>query len=264
MPDFLELNRQFWNHRAEQHFDSEFYDNASFIAGRNPLNPIDMAILGEDLSGQDALHLMCHFGQDTLALERLGATATGIDLSDTAIEKAKQLRDQLGLRAQFIRTNVLEIDQHLDQQYDLIFSSYGTIGWLPELQRWGQLIAQFLKPGGRFVFAEFHPVVWMYSDDFSKVEYSYFNLKSYIEESQGSYAAPEDQKAHSSAYWNHSLADVFQALLGAGLSITHFSEYDYSPYDCFQKTVPCEGGYQIQGLESKLPMVFAVEARKLK
>ena len=263
MRDYLEINRQFWNHRAEQHFGSAFYDNASFLAGRNPLNDIEMAILGNDLSGQKALHLMCHFGQDTLALERLGATSTGIDLSDTAIEKARQLRDQAGLQAQFIRSNVLEIDQHLTTTYDLIFSSYGTIGWLPELGRWGQLIAQFLKPGGRFVFAEFHPVVWMYDDNFTHLQYSYFNLKGYVEESQGSYAAPEDQKTHSSAYWNHSLADVLQALLDAGLTITHFSEYDYSPYDCFAKTVACPGGFQIKGMEGKLPMVFALEAKKL-
>lgn len=262
MSNYLEINRSFWNHRAEQHFDSDFYDNVSFLAGRNSLNEIEMAILGEDLSGQEALHLMCHFGQDTLALERLGATATGVDLSDIAIEKAQQLRDQAGLQAQFIRSNVLEIDQHLSGTYDLIFSSYGTIGWLPELSRWGQLIAQFLSPGGRFVFAEFHPVVWMYDDDFTHTQYSYFNLQGYIEESQGSYAAPEDQKKHSSAYWNHSLADVFQALLNAGLTITHFSEHDYSPYDCFAKTVPHPKGYQIKGFEGKLPMVFALEARK--
>lgn len=263
MPNYIDLNRAFWNHRAEQHFDSEFYDNPTFLAGRNPLNPIEMAILGDDLSGQKALHLMCHFGQDTLALERLGAEATGLDLSDTAIEKAQQLRDQAGLKARFIRSNVLEADQHLDEQFDLVFSSYGTIGWLPELSKWGQVIAHFLKPAGRFVFAEFHPVVWMYDDDFTHFKYPYFNLEGYIEESQGSYAAPEDQKAHSSAYWNHSLADVIQALLNAGLSITHFSEYDYSPYDCFNLTVPCPGGYQIKGHEGKMPMVFALEAKKL-
>lgn len=262
MSDYLRINRDFWNHRAEQHFDSDFYDNASFLAGRNSLNAIELAILGDDLSGQRALHLMCHFGQDTLSLERMGAVATGIDLSDVAIEKAQLLCRQAGLKAHFIRANVLEIDQHLTEPFDLVFSSYGTIGWLPELTRWGQLVAQFLKPGGRFVFADFHPVVWMFDDDFTRFQYPYFNLAAYVEESQGSYAAPADEKVHQSAYWNHSLADVFQALLGAGLRITHFSEYDYSPYNCFANTVESENGYMIKGLEGKLPMVFALEAVK--
>lgn len=263
MSDYLTINRNFWNHRAEQHFDSEFYDNPSFLAGRNSLNTIELDILGDDLSGQQALHLMCHFGQDTLSLARMGATATGVDLSDVAIEKAQLLQQQLGLPATFIRSNVLAIDEHLNQPFDLIFSSYGTIGWLPELARWGQLIAKFLKPGGRFVFADFHPVVWMFDDDFTYFQYPYFNCAAYVEESKGSYAAPEDEKVHASAYWNHSLADVFQALLNAGLTITHFSEYDYSPYDCFAKTVKTEQGFQIQGFEGKLPMVFALEAKKL-
>jgi 2-polyprenyl-3-methyl-5-hydroxy-6-metoxy-1,4-benzoquinol methylase len=218
--DYLTINRNFWNHRAEQHFDSDFYDNPTFLAGRNSLNAIEMAILGEKLNGQDVLHLMCHFGQDTLSLARLGANVTGVDLSDVAIAKAELLRAQTGLSAKFVRSNVLEIDQHLEQQYDLIFSSYGTIGWLPELTRWGQLIAQHLKPGGRFVFAEFHPVVWMFDDEFTHFQYPYFNVASYVEESQGSYAAPTDEKTHDSAYWNHSIADVLQALLAAGLTIT--------------------------------------------
>lgn len=262
MSDYLSINRNFWNHRAAQHFDSDFYDNPSFLNGRNTLNDIELAILGDDLTGQQALHLMCHFGQDTLSLARMGAAVTGVDLSDVAIEKANLLKEQAGLSATFIRSNVLEIDQHLQQPYDLIFSSYGTIGWLPELSRWGQLIAQFLKSGGRFVFAEFHPVVWMFDDDFTHFQYPYFNRAAYIEESQGSYAAPEDEKVHASAYWNHSIADVVQALLSAGLTITQFSEYDYSPYDCFAKTVKNAQGYQIKGLEGKLPMVFALEASK--
>ncbi|PSR14969.1 MAG: SAM-dependent methyltransferase [Bacteroidetes bacterium] len=262
MQDYLRINRDFWNHRAAQHFDSAFYDNPGFLAGRNPLNAIEMALLGNDLSGQRALHLMCHFGQDTLALARLGAMVTGVDLSDVAIAQARSLQRQTGLAADFVNCNVLEIDEHLAGPFDLVFSSYGTIGWLPELTRWGQLIGQFLKPGGRFVFAEFHPVVWMLDDAFTYFQYPYFNAAAYVEESQGSYAAPTDPLVHASAYWNHSLADVLTALLQAGLTLTHFSEYDYSPYDCFAKTIKTEQGYQIQGLEGKLPMVFALEVRK--
>ncbi|MEM9261515.1 MAG: class I SAM-dependent methyltransferase [Bacteroidota bacterium] len=262
MIDYATINRKFWNHRAKEHFDSKFYDNPSFINGRNSLNAIERTILGKDLSGQSALHLMCHFGQDTLSLARLGAKVTGIDLSNVAVDKARELAAQVEVDATFVVGDVLKIDEVLTEQYDLIFSSYGTIGWLPNLIRWGQLIAQFLKPGGRFVFAEFHPVVWMFDDDFTYFQYPYFNRQGYVEESQGSYAAPEDQHQHESAYWNHGLAETMQALITAGLRITHFSEYDYSPYDCFAKTVPIPGGYQIKGLAGKLPMVFALEAVK--
>lgn len=260
--NYASINRAFWNHRAEQHYDSEFYDNASFIKGRDSLTNIEDEFLAKDLSGLRVLHLMCHFGQDTLSMARRGAQVTGIDLSDTAVERANQLKMDIGQSdARFIRCNVLEADQYLNgEQFDLIFSSFGTIGWLPELTKWGQIIAQHLKPGGRFVFAEFHPVVWMFDDDFTNFQYPYFNVEGYEEESQGSYAAPEDEKKHNSVYFNHSIADTLQALLEAGLTIKQFKEYDFSPHNCFAKTIAGANGWQIQGLAGKLPMVFALEA----
>lgn len=268
MKDHFDHNREFWNHRAEQHYDSAFYDNASFIRGRNSLNGIERAILGDDLSGQRVLHLMCHFGQDTLSLARLGGQVTGLDLSPTAIAKARQLADEVEVVADFICCNVLDVDQHLEGTFDLIFASYGHVGWLPELNNWGQLIGRYLKPGGRFVLVEFHPTLWMFDDNFTEVTYSYFNVAPCIEENAASYTdltakttAAADQKL-TSYYWNHSLADVFQALMAAGLQMTHFSEYDYSPYDAFNKTVSTAQGFQIQGLEGKLPMVFALEMTK--
>ncbi len=260
--DHFETNRNYWNHLADIHFDSEFYDNATFLAGRSPLNDIERSILGDDLSGQRALHLQCHFGQDTIGLARMGAQATGVDLSDTAVEKARLLAEKTGASADFVRCNVLEIDEHLEGQYDLIFSSYGTIGWLPKIDRWGQLIAQFLKPGGRFVFAEFHPVVWTFDDAFTYLQYPYFNRETIVEEVTGSYGRPDDTKTHTCVSWNHPLSEVLTALLDAGLILKQFKEYDYSPYDCFQKTVKVEKGYQIQGMEGTLPLVYALEAIK--
>jgi SAM-dependent methyltransferase len=268
MKTHFDHNQEFWNHRAEKHYDSAFYDNASFIRGRNSLNSIERAIIGDDLSGQRVLHLMCHFGQDTLSLARLGGQVTGVDLSPTAIAKARQLTTAVEVTADFICCNVLEIDQHLSGTFDLIFASYGHIGWLPELTRWGQLIGQYLKPGGRFVLAEFHPTLWMFDDDFTEFAYSYFNVEPCIEENAASYTdlsaavEPADAPKLLSYYWNHSLADVFQALMAAGLHLSHFSEYDYSPYDAFHHTLKTEQGYQIKGLEGKLPMVFALEAVK--
>jgi 2-polyprenyl-3-methyl-5-hydroxy-6-metoxy-1,4-benzoquinol methylase len=260
--DPIATNRAYWNHLADIHFDSGFYDNPGFLAGRNSLNAIELDLLGEDLAGLDVLHLQCHFGQDTLSLARLGARVTGLDLSDTAIARARELARQAGLEATFVRANVLDMDQYLDRTYDLIFSSYGTIGWLPGLTRWGQLIGQFLKPGGRFVFAEFHPVVWMLDDGMTRFQYSYFNREVIAETVQGSYAVPQDTKQQACYSWNHSLADVFNALRGGGLQLTRFEEYDYSPYDCFARTVKTDQGYQIKGLEGKMPMVYALEARK--
>ncbi len=262
MKNYLDVNRELWNAKTDVHFESDFYDVSTFLKGKSSLQEIETALLG-DVSGLDILHMQCHFGQDTLSLSRNGAKVTGVDLSDKAIEKARLLNDKLGLDAHFICCDVLKMDEQLGgKQFDMVFTTYGTIGWLPALTKWGQLIAQHLKPGGKLVFVEFHPVVWMYDNDFTKVEYSYFNKEAIYEITEGTYADQDAPIKNESYSWNHPLVDVFQALLGAGLSIKHFEEYDYSPYDCFNQTIKVERGYQIKGMEGLIPMVYSIVAQK--
>ncbi len=258
---YLKFNKELWNQKTEIHVDSEFYEMNAFLAGKNSLKDIEKKLLG-DISGKKILHLQCHFGQDSLSLARMGAEVTGVDLSSVAIQKAKDLSNQLNLPAQFICSDVFQLDQHLDEKFDIVFTSYGVIGWLPELNNWARIIHHFLKPGGKFLIVEFHPIVWMFDDDFENFAYSYFNKETIIEETEGTYAdrsAPIKAKAYG---WNHSLGDVIGSLLEKGLKITHFEEFDYSPYDCFNKIKAVEDGYQIEGLEGKIPMIFAIEAEQ--
>jgi 2-polyprenyl-3-methyl-5-hydroxy-6-metoxy-1,4-benzoquinol methylase len=88
-PNYIDINRKTWNQKTEVHYESDFYNVKEFITGGNSLNSIELDLLG-DLNGKKVLHLQCHFGQDSISLERLGAKVTGVDLSDKAIEKAQQ------------------------------------------------------------------------------------------------------------------------------------------------------------------------------
>ncbi len=256
-------NRDLWNAMAEVHVRSAFYDVESFVAGRNSLTALELELLG-DVVGKRLLHLQCHFGQDTLSLARMGAHVTGLDLSDVSIEKAKELADRCGLKADWIRANVLDLQPSLDNRYDIVFTSYGTIGWLPELTSWAKNISHYLKSGGRFIFVEFHPVIWMFDNEFKRIEHSYFNRKPIVEMQKGTYAdinAPIEMEAHG---WNHSLADVIGALLAAGLRLDRFMELDGSPHDCFTGTVKgSDGLHRINGFEGKLPMVYALICSKI-
>ena len=262
--EYLEINRASWNKRIDSHYQSDFYDVASFLKGKTSLNSIEAALL-PNLQGKKVLHLQCHFGQDTLSLARLGADAVGVDLSDKAIAQARELNEACKLKARFICCDIYSLEEHLDEQFDLVFSSYGTIGWLPDLEKWANLIARYLKPGGQLVFAEFHPVVWMFDNDFKKVEYSYFKADPIIEKQQGTYAAKEEQIEIETISWNHSLAEVLGSLFGAGLQLETFQEFDYSPYNCFANMVEiAPSRFQIKGLEAKLPMVYALVAAKEK
>lgn len=258
--DYLEKNKVSWNKRTQVHVDSDFYDNKSFINGRSSLNSIELDLLG-DISGKKILHLQCHFGQDSISLSRMGAEVVGADLSDQAIEKGIDLAKATNQTTKFVCCDVYDLPNHLDEKFDIVFTSYGTIGWLPDMNKWANVIQHFLKPGGEFIFAEFHPVVWMFDDDFSKIGYNYFNVEPIRETESGTYADPDADITSEYVMWNHSLDEVLMSLLNAGLEIREMHEFDYSPYDCFRHTEEFESGkYRIKHMENKIPMVYSLRA----
>lgn len=260
--DYKEINRKLWNDKVDVHVASDFYDVNTFIGGKQVLNTTELDLLG-DVAGKSILHLQCHFGQDSIELSRMGAKVTGVDLSDKSIEKAKWLADQCNTDTQFVCCDVYDAPQHIEEQFDIVFTSYGTVGWLPDMNKWAHVIAHFLKPGGTFVFAEFHPVVWMMDYEFSKIEYGYFNTGAIVEEMEGTYTDRNASIKNTEVSWNHSISEVVESLLQSGIRLESMKEFDYSPYNCFRNTVElAPNKFQIKGLEGKLPMVYALKGRK--
>ncbi len=260
--DYFEANRLLWNQRTLVHKDSDFYDLTSFRKGEDVLTPIELKELG-DVKGKSMLHLQCHFGMDSLNWSRLGAKVTGIDLSDEAIREAKKLNDELGLDATFICSNVYDLKDNLKGEFDIVFTSYGVVGWLPDLDKWADIIQHFLKPGGTFYMAEFHPVVWMFDEEFTHVKYYYDNRKLIVTEGLGTYTDRNADIKGKEYSWNHSISEVLNALINKGLDIRQFNEFNYSPYPCFNNIVKNEeGNWTIKGMENKVPMVYTVKAVK--
>ena len=256
--NYIDINRQSWNNRTDAHLKSEFYDLGGFLKGKTSLNDIELNLLG-DVKGKTILHLQCHFGQDTISLNRLGAEVTGVDLSDKAIEKARQIAKETKSNAKFICCDIYDLPNHLEQQFDIVFTSYGTIGWLPDLDKWAKIVSTFLKPDGKFIFIEFHPVVWMFDDNFEKIGYNYFNSGAIVETESGTYADKTADITQEYVMWNHGLGEVINSLIKNGLEIKALEEFDYSPYNCFNKTIEREPGkYRIKHLENKIPMVYSI------
>ncbi|MDM1390180.1 class I SAM-dependent methyltransferase [Myroides marinus] len=260
--DYIEVNKKTWNEKVALHVDSEFYNMKDFLAGETSLNEIELNLLG-DIKGKKILHLQCHFGQDTLSLARMGAEVTGVDLSDKAVEKGRELAEQLGLNARFICSDVYKLPEVLEEQFDIVYTSYGVIGWLPDMNKWAEVVSKFVKPGGKFVFVEFHPFVWMYDYDFTKVDYSYFNVEDIVETESGTYADRSADVQLKSVSWNHSIAEVVQSLVDHQLQIKTFEEHNYSPYSCFNHVVEiAPKKFQIAPFGDKVPLVYAIVASK--
>lgn len=260
--DYTEINRKSWNKKTDFHLKSEFYDMDGFLQGKSSLNDIELELLG-DIKGKSLLHLQCHFGQDTISLATLGADCVGVDLSDNAIRNATRIATELDATARFICSDLYDLPKHLDERFDIVFASYGTIGWLPDLDRWAEIVSTFLKPGGRFVFVEFHPVVWMFDDNFETIGYNYFNTGPIVETYEGTYADKSADLKQEYVMWNHSLGEVIGGLLKSGLQLKHFEEFDYSPYNCFYNTkLIAPKKYRIVHLDNRIPMVYALVAEK--
>ncbi|MCL1143371.1 class I SAM-dependent methyltransferase [Shewanella gaetbuli] len=256
--DYLELNKAAWNQRTQIHIHSKFYDVAGFVSGQSSLTEIELGEL-PPLQNKRLLHLQCHFGLDTLSLARMGAIVTGVDLSDAAIEKANELSKELAIEADFVCQDILAFGQTVQSQFDVVFTSFGVLCWLPDLSAWANTIANSLVSGGQFYIAEFHPFADVIQG------YSYFHSIQPDIEKEGTYTENCSGDLQTVVTWPHTLSDAINALIKAGLIITSVNEYDFSPYNCFKglkrnKTNP--NRFQLLYHNKPLPLVYSICAVK--
>lgn len=259
---YIEANKKLWNSRVEAHLHADFYNMHAFRQTRNSLNQIELELLG-DVRNKTILHLQCHFGQDTLSLAHLGAMVTGIDFSEQAVQTARELNNEFGLHANFICCNVYDVPDFVKDEFDIVYTSYGTIGWLPDLKRWAAVIEKCLKPGGRFVMVDFHPFIWMMDETYSELKYAYTSDEVIHTVAQGSYAAVRNDSPLDEYGWNHSLSDIITALTAHQLQLLHFREHDGSPYSCFPDMVKDNDDlWRFKKWGRKIPYLYSLVFRK--
>lgn len=260
---YFDENSESWDKRVALHEKSAFYDVNGFINGISSLTEIEQSELGEVL-GKRLLHLQCHFGMDTLSLGRLGADCVGIDFSREAILKARSLNNQLGLNCSFYESNVYDILDLGLGLFDIVFTSYGTISWLPDLDQWAYVISKSLNKNGMFYFADFHPLLYLFDFNTKEIRYSYYNLnKPYTETETGSYADVNDQTVFKSHFWSHSIDEIIGVLLKNKLEIKQLNEIDYSPYNCFPNlSLIGKNRFRLELEHTRLPHVLLIKAIK--
>lgn len=261
---YFDTNKDTWNQKVTIHRDSDFYDVQSFLDGETTLNSLEIEELG-DVSGKKLLHLQCHFGLDTISWARLGAKSTGIDLSDEGIKEARRLNELVGGDSQFVESNVYDVAENVAGEFDVVFTSYGVVGWLPDLDIWASVIAKKLCKGGIFYMAEFHPIIWMFEYLESPIVMKYPYLKGDViyEEYQGTYGDADSKMTSKEYGWNHGLGEVVTALTNAGLEIEFLHEHEESPYNCLPDMVETEnGGFVLKGYERLFPMIYSIRAIK--
>ena len=269
LDDFIKTNQDWWNEAAQVHASGHGYNMKEFRAGMIKLHPLERVEVG-DVSGKKLLHLQCHFGMDTLSWARLGAQVTGVDYADQAIDIAQSLSRELNLDATFVRTDIYNLPNILNAagEFDIVFTSYGAICWLPDLQPWGKIIAHYLKPGGFFYIAEGHPFMWIFDEKSPdlKIGYPYFSKEPIKDESAGTYAEKDAKLEHTTTYgWNHTLSEIFDSLLSAGLTIDFFHEHPFCAWECLPDMEEGEDRFMRFKDPKKrelIPLMFSLKATK--
>jgi SAM-dependent methyltransferase len=259
---YLRSNQDMWDGLASIHENSRFYDVAGFKKGKTSLTFVELEELG-DVSGKSLLHLQCHFGLDTMSWARMGARVTGVDFSEKAIELAQTLARDLSIDANFIQSPIYDLPHVLNEKFDIVYTSYGVLCWLSDLKKWGKVIGHFLKNNGIFYMVEFHPIRGMFDDDGNMKE-PYFHKEEPIKyEGSGSYADPKADFKHVSYEWLHSLADIVNALVEAGLRIEFLHEFPFSTSGDLPFLVKAKDGlWYHKNKDIKIPLMFSIKAAK--
>ena len=265
-------NQRLWDAWTAVHAEGEFYDVAGFREGGVRVRPYEIEALG-DVTGKTLLHLQCHFGLDTLSWARLGAIVTGVDFSPASIRVARELAADIGVTdARFVESNVYQLPVRLGDEFDIVYTSRGVLGWLPDIRGWARVVARFVKPGGRFYISEAHPVIEVFESEGVaprelRLQYPYWEHGDpLIFDVHGSYADPSadfggDLKEHG---WDHGLGEIVTALVDAGLRIERLDEFPFLewPADFLVQREPGSSQYVLPEGPGELPLMFSLLASK--
>jgi 2-polyprenyl-3-methyl-5-hydroxy-6-metoxy-1,4-benzoquinol methylase len=260
-----EANRANWDERVPIHTGGDFYDVEAFKAGQQRLRPFELEEVG-DVSGKDLLHLQCHFGIDTLSWARRGARVTGLDFSAPAVEAARALAEEMGLDADFVRSDVYEAGEALGgRTFDVVYTGLGALNWLPDIGRWARVAAGRVRPGGFLYLSEFHPFTNVFADADLTVEHDYFHsAEPEVWDEPGTYADLDAETEHNLTYeWKHTLSDVVTALIDAGLVLEFLHEHDYTLFPrwpVLEKTG--FDTYRLPEGTPRIPLMYSLLARR--
>ena len=264
-----EANRLNWEDRVPIHLKSQEYED--FASDPRKLSCVvefDRAELG-DVHGKSLLHLQCHIGRDTLSWAKLGATVTGVDFSPRAVEAARKLSEASGVPGRFIEAELYDAPTLLSDEFDIVYTGVGAICWLPDIRRWADVVAGFLKPGGVFYIREGHPVMWSLDDEREDealvIGFPYFETAEPMRfDVETTYMGDGSKLGHTTTYeWNHGLGEIVSALIGVGLRIESLKEYQF----CEWKSLPTmqqsdDGHWRLPHDSDRLPLMYSLRAVK--
>jgi SAM-dependent methyltransferase len=267
--EYFAANRRHWDEVTPIHIASKFYDVDSFRSGKSSLLPIELAEVG-DVSGKTMLHLQCHFGMDTLSWARKGASVTGVDFSPVAVGAARRLANEIGIDARFIESNIYSVPEVLDEQFDIVFTSYGALTWLPDIEEWTRVAARYVARGGFLYVLDGHPFVESFWGSPSardvRITHNYLGSDAHPQDGDDrDYADPDARVVNRLTYeFPHPMGSIVTGLVDAGLTIEFLHEFPCAAWEALPGLVQGHEGYWwMPGDAPQIPLMFSLRAKRL-
>jgi SAM-dependent methyltransferase len=256
MDERVAVNRLRWDQMARLHLKT--YDLAAEDEGRNDLAPFEFSELG-DLDGKRICHLQCHLGGDSMALARRGAQVVGVDFSSEALDTARVRAERTGLsgRLTYVLSDVYDAPDHIDGLFDVVYTSWGVLVWLPDINRWAETVARLLKHGGFLYLAETHP----YAEVVRYLTWKYGGATPHFDDSQGDYTDKDAIFENPEAWeWSHGLGEVVTALVDSGLRIEFLHEHPSVVWDINDPRLSRRDDGMFESEGSTAPLSYSIRA----
>jgi ubiquinone/menaquinone biosynthesis C-methylase UbiE len=235
--DYTNANRIAWNEAAPRHAAQ---NNEKLLEAFRDGNHVTLeddildTLLEVGVEGKSIIQLCCNNGVEALSLRNLGATrCVGIDAADEFLAHGREFIKVAGAEDQveLINCDVYEPPQHLSASFDMVLTTIGVLGWMPDLEAFFRVAQSLLKPGGTLVMEEMHPVLFMYEPDPgggpSSIQYSYFDNQTWKETTGLDYYGGEEYESAPNFSFMHRLDQILMAGINNGLSLRSFKELDY-------------------------------------
>jgi SAM-dependent methyltransferase len=206
-------------------------------------------------------HLCCNNGIELLSLKNLGANeCVGFDISDVAIQEAQERAERCQFNCQFVRSDIYEIGPEYESQFDVVYLSSGSLGWMPDIMLFFAKAADLLKEDGQIFIHEIHPFSEMLpfddaeGDDYLRIVEPYFKSEPYIDYGDLDYVGGAQYTSTKPQYWFvFKLSDILLGLIENQISIEHFSEYE---------TDISAGHKRIEQAQAGIPLSYILIGRK--
>jgi SAM-dependent methyltransferase len=213
-----------WDAYADEYQSThgEFLGDVGFVWGPEGCTEEEFGLLGE-VAGKDVLEVGCGASQCSRWLTTRGARAVGLDLSLRQLQHSRRIDEATGVVVPIVAGTATQLP-FADDSFDVVFSSFGALQFVSDIDVAVSEAARVLRPGGRFAFSITHPTRWMFPDDPTEAglvaSQSYWDRTPYVE--------IDDASGRVSYVEHHrTLGDWVGLLAAAGFRLERLEEPEW-------------------------------------